>query len=155
RPDACAEPRILRDVGACAAGVCGFGVRDAEWPPGAMVVAARVWRDRVDHVVSVCVDYGVLHGVDLPSGTVDCKGFADWPGDEHYQRTCCRDGDAGTAGDCDLGGAAVELLLWRAGAGGGYDDQRLCEGYLRHGDRDDGHAELRGIHSGDGYVWAD
>jgi K(+)-stimulated pyrophosphate-energized sodium pump len=26
---------------------------------------------------------------------------------------------------------------------------------LRDGDCDDGHAELRGVHSGDGYVWAD
>ena len=39
-----------------------------------------------------------------------------------------------------------------AGCGG---HQRLCEGNLWHGDRHDGNVELRGLHSGDGYVWAD
>ena len=33
--------------------------------------------------------------------------------------------------------------------------QRLCQGDLWHGDRYDGNAELCGLHSGDGYVWAD
>ena len=91
----------------------------------------------------------------LSAGAVDCGGFADGAGDEHHQRTCCWDGDAGDAGDCDLGGAAAELLLRRAGAGGCRGDQRLCEGNLRDGDCHDGDAELRGLHSGDGYVWAD
>jgi K(+)-stimulated pyrophosphate-energized sodium pump len=31
----------------------------------------------------------------------------------------------------------------------------LCQGYLRNGDRDDGHAFERCLHSGDGYLWAD
>ena len=73
--------------------------------------------DRVDYFVPVCVDYGVLHGVPLQAGAVDCGGFADGAGDEHYQRAGCGDGDAGDAGDCDLGGAAAELLLRRAGTG--------------------------------------
>ena len=42
-------------------------------------------------------------------------GFADRAGDEHHQRTGRGHGDAGAAGDCDLGGAAAELLLRRAG----------------------------------------
>ena len=78
-------------------------------------VAAGLRRGRVGDFVPVRVDHGVLHGVSLSSGAVDCGGFADRAGDEHYQRLGCRDGDAGDAGDCDLGGSAAELLLRRAG----------------------------------------
>ncbi len=122
---------------------------------GAAAVVAGLRRDRVGDGVPVCVDYGVLHGVDLSAGEVDCGGFADGTGDEHHQRAGGWDGDAGDAGGRDLCGAVVELLLRRAGTGGCCEHQRLCEGHLWDGDCHDGDAVVRGLHSGDGYVWTD
>ena len=136
-------------------GFAGGGVPDARRAAGEAAVAAGLRRGRAGDFVPVCVDHGVLHGVSLPAGAVDCESFSDRAGDEHHQWTCCRDGDAGDAGDCDLGGAAAELLLRRAGTGWSRGDFGLCQGYLWDGDCYDGDAELRGLHSGDGYVWTD
>ena len=105
--------------------------------------------------VSVCVDHGVLHGVGVPAGEVDRGGFVDGAGDEHHQRVGSWDGDAGDAGDCDLGGAPAELLLRRKRTRGRVEHQRLREGYLWDRDCHDGNVVLRGLHSGDGYVWSD
>jgi len=53
-------------------------------------------------------------------------------GDKHYQRPCCRDGDTGIAGECDLREALLLSYYWREGAGRFCcrHHQRLCEGDL-------------------------
>ncbi len=105
--------------------------------------------------VPLRMDHAVLHRSALQAGEVDRRGVADGTGDEHHRGACGGDGDAGDSCAGNLVGAVVELLLRCAGIGWSVGRNGLREGHLWNGDRHDGNAELRGVHSGDGYLWTD
>ena len=49
-----------------------------------LVQLLALWSDWSGNCRGVCLHHAVLHGVQVSSSTVDCRGVADWPGDQYY-----------------------------------------------------------------------